>query len=103
MAHLLDALGYSVLQSGERTDALRIAETRDDLALVISERSMANAAEEREWLAAVRRTNPACNHLALLEPAADATEVASDADAVIRHPIGVPELANSIRAALEHD
>lgn len=47
MAHLLDALGYSVLQSGERTDALRIAETRDDLALVISERSMANAADRK--------------------------------------------------------
>lgn len=101
ITQLLDALGYTVLQSGDREDALRLAREQERIALVICERSVKAEATENDWLSQVRDLAPDVRQVALLDPGADAAAVAPDAHACIQHPIAVPDLARSIRSALE--
>lgn len=101
MTQLLDALGYTVLQSGNRKNALNLARNNEGISLLICERTDKLHAEERRWLEEVRKYAPEARQVALLDPDADAQEVAAEADACVRLPIAVPDLARSIRSALE--
>lgn len=98
---LLDALGYSVFQCRDRQHGLRVARECSELSLVICERSDEQQQPEQEWLNELIRIKPGIRHLAILGPEANAATAAPDAHACVRHPIGVPNLASTIRSALE--
>jgi hypothetical protein len=98
---LLDALGYTVIMSTSRPDALRKAKKHSDIALVVCERSIDDRDEQLGWLKALRRFQPKVRQLAVLGLGEDGATVAPDADATVHRPVPVAELASALRSALE--
>ena len=96
---LLEALGYRVTSTGMRTEAVEIVRQQMDVAIFICDRSANDV--EQDWIDAVRRVKPEIRHLAILPPGISAADAAPDANAYLYQPIGVAELARSMRSALE--
>ena len=98
---LLDALGYSVIATSDRIAALQLARKHPELALTICDRTEGNLEPDRQWLSSLRHISPSIRHLAILASDARASTTAPDADAHLWRPVGIAELAKSMRAALE--
>jgi nitrogen-specific signal transduction histidine kinase/CheY-like chemotaxis protein len=98
---LLDALGYSVIATNDRGAALQLARKHPELALTICDRTEANLGPDRQWLSSLRHVLPHMRHLAILASDARASKTAPDADAHMWRPVGIADLAKSMRAALE--
>jgi signal transduction histidine kinase len=98
---ILEALGYTVVIAVSIEDADRALVGTPGPALVISERSTESLRVERRWLDGLRETYPGVRHVALLQAGANVEEVAPDSDGHIYRPVTVPELAKTVRNALE--
>jgi signal transduction histidine kinase/CheY-like chemotaxis protein len=98
---ILETLGYTVLVAASIEDVERVLGGSPGPALVISERSSGSQRVERRWLAEFRQSYPSVRHLALLQAGARVEEAAPDADAHVYRPVSVPELAKTVRRALE--
>jgi nitrogen-specific signal transduction histidine kinase len=98
---LLDALGYSVVTADDRIAALQLAGKHPELAVTICDRTEGTLELDREWLSSLRHISPNMRHLAILASDAHANASAPDADAHLWRPIGIAELAKSMRVALD--
>ena len=98
---ILEALGYTVVVAASIEDAWRALAGSPAPALVISERSTESLRVERRWLGEVKETYPGIRHVALLQAGAKADEAAPDSDGHVCRPVTVPELAKTVRNALE--
>jgi signal transduction histidine kinase len=98
---ILEALGYTVIVAASIEDADRALAGSPAPALVLSERSSESQRAERRWLAELRETYPDVRHVALLQAGANVDAVAPDCDGHVYRPVTVPEIAKTVRAALE--
>jgi CheY-like chemotaxis protein len=98
---VLEALGYTVIVAASIEDADFAFSGSPAPDLIITERSSESLHVERRWLDGLRETRPAIRHVALLQAGADAQAIAPDSDGHIYRPVTVPELAKTVRNALE--
>jgi signal transduction histidine kinase/CheY-like chemotaxis protein len=98
---ILESLGYTVVAAATIEDAERALAGSPGPALVISERSTESLRVERRWLDELKETYPGLRHVALLQAGADVNEVAADSDGHLHRPVTVPEIAKTVRNALE--
>jgi signal transduction histidine kinase/CheY-like chemotaxis protein len=98
---ILETLGYTVVVAASIEDAERALAGSPGPALVISERSTESLHAERRWLNELKETYAGMRHVALLQAGANVDEVAPDSDGHVFRPVTVPELAKTVRNALE--
>jgi CheY-like chemotaxis protein len=98
---ILESLGYTVMAAASMEDADRALAGSPGPALVISERSTESLRVDRRWLGELRETYPGVRHVALLQAGANVDEVAGDSDGHLHRPVTVPEIAKTVRNALE--
>jgi signal transduction histidine kinase/CheY-like chemotaxis protein len=98
---ILESLGYTVMAAASMEDADRALAGSPGPALVISERSTESLRVDRRWLGELRETYPGVRHVALLQAGANVDEVAADSDGHLHRPVTVPEIAKTVRNALE--
>jgi nitrogen-specific signal transduction histidine kinase/CheY-like chemotaxis protein len=100
LQQILETLGYTVLLAGDAEQAERMMMQDPPPALLLAERSRHGNRAERGWLARLKETNVELRHVALLQAGTDAREAAPDADAYLFRPVTIPDLAQTVRAAL---
>jgi DNA-binding NtrC family response regulator len=98
---ILEALGYTVVAAASIEDVDRALAGPPRPSLVISERSIESLRVERRWLDELKESCPSIRHVALLQAGANVDEVAPDSDGHVFRPVTVPELAKTVRNALE--
>ncbi len=101
LQQILEALGYSVQVAGspEQVEAVLAQSASPDL--LVAERSVDAASAERRWLEALRDAHRGLRHIALLQPGADPSIAAADADSHLYRPVNVLALAKTVRSVLE--
>ena len=101
LQQILEALGYFVQVAGspEQVEAVLAQSASPDL--LVAERSVDAASAERCWLQALRDAHRGLRHIALLQPGADPSIAAADADSHLYRPVNVLALAKTVRSVLE--
>ncbi len=101
LQQILETLGYSVHAAARPEQVEPMFAQPQAPLLLLAERSADTADAERRWLQEFRKANGRLRHVALLQPGADPSEVAADADSYLYRPVNVLALAKIVRRVLE--
>ena len=99
---ILEALGYSVVLAALGQDVKQHPQIDLSASVLVCDRTDETSEFENGWIDDLKQECPQLRHVAILSTDACPDETAPNADAWLRRPIAVMQLANAMRDALEN-